>query len=623
MIKRVELIVQQSLFATINKKKLFLSQIEYEDYARDQTKELDRIVLKDHMNRLDEVRQLAYTDHHISGIEVAKKNNFRIGKSQNLTHGVPAAIKEEGNQTLSTQKKQPFSKLVPSANQNDWIYHPSEKNEAVESYRKKFNLDLGDLKEDERQTSAKAMMLKTSVSEDRPFKGGASGICNPLLKTLYNKGQKLGTCRSTNKMMSDRNSSKINFLLNLSQNSFLPDSKRSKNTNRGPKSPCKPKRSTGIMGGTIGGRFHASMPDGDSQESLKGMEIRYDSSMHAGGKNLPGISGQIRLVGSEENFGKSKEFIMATGNMKSKTLNDRDGDRSDQRLNSNKNPVKRGHARGDSIDEDKNLFMKKTQAGVVLPTEKIQRGSVDLSQKDKPLKAGEIYFKSHTVKVGEIVDHNDNKVDILLSEEGKDVPLTVGLVISPSAVTLDYDKPKYAKAEAYKPTTTVPIPFKFKNYEKYVSPRPETVDKFHPDFMLASTMKINAFRQDATVLTHKKNDFKFEVRQNFKTEIAKLEKTDKSFFVKTGQNFHKTLPIREDLRTQMMATNRSGQSWAKKTIADKFAIGSASRLDPGSSNVEDPLFLEGKIFNQSSKKMEHPMLRVPISESIHSSNFFS
>jgi hypothetical protein len=623
MIKRVELIVQQSLFATINKKKLFLSQIEYEDYARDQTKELDRIVLKDHMNRLDEVRQLAYTDHHISGIEVAKKNNFRIGKSQNLTQGVPAAIKEEGNQTLSAQKKQSFSKLAPSANPEDWIYHPSEKNEAVESYRKKFNLDLGHLKEDERQTSAKAMMLKTSVSEDRPFKGVASGICNPLLKTLYNKGQKLGTCRSTNKMMSDRNSSKINFLLNLSQNSFLPDSKRSKNTNRNPKSPCKPKRSPGIMGGTIGRRFHASMPDGDSQESLKGMEIRYDSSMHAGGKNLPGISGQIRLVGSGENFGKSKEFIMATGNMKSKTLNDRDGDRSDQRLNSNKNPVKRGHARGNSIDENKNLFMKKSQAGVVLPTEKIQRGSVDLSQKDKPLKAAEIYFKSHTVKVGEIVDHNDNKVDILLSGEGKDVPLTVGLVISPSAVTLDYDKPKYAIAEAYKPTTTVPIPFKFKNYEKYVSPRPETVDKFHPDFMLASTKKINAFRQDATVLAHKKNDFKFEVRQNVKTEIAKLEKTDKSFFVKTGQNFHKTLPIREDLRTQMMATNRSGQSWAKKTIADKFAIGTATGLDPGSSIVEDPLFLEGKIFNPSSKKMEHPMLRVPISESIHSSNFFS
>lgn len=111
MIKRVELIVQQSLFATINKKKLFLSQIEYEDYARDQTKELDRIVLKDHMNRLDEVRQLAHTDHHMSsGIEYAKKNNFRIGKSQNLTKGAPVAIKEEGNQTLSAKKKQFLSK---------------------------------------------------------------------------------------------------------------------------------------------------------------------------------------------------------------------------------------------------------------------------------------------------------------------------------------------------------------------------------------------------------------------------------------------------------------------------------------------------------------------------------
>lgn len=622
MIKRVELIVQQSLFATINKKKLFLSQIEYEDYARDQTKELDRIVLKDHMNRLDEVRQLAYTDHHISGIEVAKKNNFRIGKSQNLIQGVPAAIKEEGNQNLSAQNKQTFSKLAPSANPEDWIYHPSEKNQAVESYRKKFNLNLQDLKEGERQTSANAMMLKTSVSEDRTFKGCASGISNPLLKTLYNKGQKLGTCRSTNKMMSDRNSSKINFLLNLSQNSFLPDSKRSNNTNKGPKSPCKPKKSTGIMGGTIGGRFHAPMPDGDSQESLKGMEIRYDSSMHAGGKNLPGISGQIRFVGSGENSGKSKELIMLK-NIKSKTLNDRDGDRSDQRLNFKKNSAKRGHARGDSIDEDKNLFMKKSRAGLVLPTEKIQRGSVDLSQKDKPLKAAEMYFKSHTVKVGEIVDHNDNKVDILLSEEGKDVPLTMGQAISPSTVTLDHDVPKYAKAKACKPTTTVPIPFKFKNYEKYVSPRPETVDKFHPDFMLASTKKINAFRQDATVLTHKKNDFKFEVRQNVKTEIVNLEKTDKSFFVKTGQNFHKTLPIREDLRTQMMATNRSGQSLAKKTIADKFAIGTVSGLDPGSSIVEDPLFLEGKIFNPSAKKMEHPILRVPISESIHSRNFFS
>jgi hypothetical protein len=147
------------------------------------------------------------------------------------------------------------------------------------------------------------MMLKTSVSEDRPFEGDASGISNPLLKTLYNKGPKLGTCRSKNTMMSDRNSSKINFLLNLSQNSFLPDSKRGKNTNRGLKSPCKPKMSTGIMGGTIGGRFHAPMPDDDSQESLKGMEIRYDSSMHAGGKNLPGISGQKRLVGSGENSG--------------------------------------------------------------------------------------------------------------------------------------------------------------------------------------------------------------------------------------------------------------------------------------------------------------------------------
>jgi hypothetical protein len=314
---------------------------------------------------------------------------------------------------------------------------------------------------------------------------------------------------------------------------------------------------------------------------------------------------------------------MVTGNSKSKTLNDRDWYRSDQRLNSNKNSAKRGHTRGDSIDEDKNLFMKKSQAGLVLPTETIQRRSVDLRQKDKLLKAATISFKSKSVKVGEIVDDNDNKVDILLSEEGKGAPLTMGLALSPSTVTLDYDEPKHAKAKACKPSTTVPIPFKFKNYEKYVSPRPETVDKFHPDFMLASTKKINAFRQDATVLKYKKNDFKFEVRENVKTEIAKLEKTDKSFFVKTGQNFHKNLPIREDLRTQMMATNRSVQSWAKKTIADKFAIGTTSGLDPRSSVVEDPLFLEGKIFNPSPKKIEHPMLRVQISESIYSSNFFS
>lgn len=464
-------------------------------------------------------------------------------------------------------------------------------------------------------------MLKTSVSEDRPWKGGATGISNPLLKTLYNKGSKLGACRSTNALMSDRNSSKINFLLNLSQNSFLPDPKRGKNTNRGHKSPCKAKRSTGIIGGIIGGRFHAPMPDGDSQDSLKGMENRYDPGIQAGGKNLPRISEQRRLLGSIENSGQSKEFIKISGN--TKFSNDQDGERSDQRLNSNKNSAKRAQTRGDSIDEDQNLFMKKSQAGLVMGTEKIQRGSVDLRQKVKPFKQATQYLKSQSVKVGEIVDDNDNKVDILLPEESPDAPLNMGLALSPSNGTMDNFEPKPAKAKARKPTTTVPIPFKFKNYEKYVSPRPETVDKFHPDFMLASTKKINAFRQDASFLSHKKNDFKFEVRENVKTEIAKLQKTDKSFFLKTGQNFHKTLSTREDLRTQMMATARSGQSWAKKTIADKFAIGTASVLDPGSSIVEDPLFLEGKIFNPSAKKIEHPMLRVQMSESINSRNFFS
>ena len=227
--KQIELIVQQSLFVTVNKKKLFLNQRAFDKHQDNIKNKVERIILERNTGINMKKKVLPETISQIN-----KRMYQRTGQDSSsdfLSDSRMQTAKIEGinKGRLESQNWQKTILSQVEVSSSDDFYTGKHSN--LES-SKKLDLNNHDINPELNAVQ------KTQTSNNTLIKNSGSIINKMLSIHNFDKSQIKKQIFKRNESMSDRQSMKVNFLTNISRSNFLPKdmmskiSKRNLNSNR-------------------------------------------------------------------------------------------------------------------------------------------------------------------------------------------------------------------------------------------------------------------------------------------------------------------------------------------------------------------------------------------------------